>query len=145
MANWNLRFVELAKHVASWSKDESVKVGVIIADEDNRVVSIGYNGFPSGCDDSKTERYQRPMKYLYTEHGERNAIYNAARTGAKTFGCTMYLDWFPCADCARGVIQSGLKRLVCGKPNFEDERWGDSFKAAFEMLEEAKVEIVFHS
>ena len=144
MANWNERFVVLAQHVATWSKD-STKVGAIIADEDNRVVSMGYNGLPSGCNDSTPERLERPMKYMYFEHAERNAIFNAARTGSKTLGCTMYMDWFPCADCARGIIQSGLKRLVCSRPNFNDERWGESFKASYEMMDEANVEIVFHS
>ena len=67
MANWDERFHEMAKLVASWSKDTNTKVGAVIVDQDNIVMSMGYNGFPRGCDDSIESRYDRPDKYLYTE------------------------------------------------------------------------------
>lgn len=144
MANWNKRFIELTKHIATWSKDKSVGTCAVIANIDNRIVSIGYNGFPSGCNDEILERYDRPAKYLYTEHAERNAIYNAAMLGISTKNCIMYLMWFPCADCARAIIQSGIKKLVCYQPNFNDSKWGDHFKAAFEMLNESNIEIEYY-
>jgi dCMP deaminase len=142
MANWTKRFMELTKHIAGWSKDKSIGTCAVIVDDDNRVVSIGYNGFPSGCNDEIQSRYERPEKYLYTEHAERNAVFNAARLGVSTKGCTMYLMWFPCADCARSIIQAGIKKLVCNKPDL-NSHWGDHFKAAIEMLDEAKVEVIY--
>lgn len=141
--NWDKRFLELAQHIANWSKDRSTKVGAVIADSNHRLVSIGYNGFPSGISDEVDSRHNRPAKYMYTEHAERNALYTAARNGTNVEGCTMYLQWFPCADCARGIIQSGIKRLVCTPPNFNLEEWRASFMVAHEMLVEADIELKF--
>ena len=62
--DWKERFIELAKHVAGWSKDKSTGVGAIIVDDDKRVVSMGYNGFPAGCDDEVESRHERPAKYM---------------------------------------------------------------------------------
>jgi dCMP deaminase len=139
MVNWNKRFLELSEHIATWSKDKSVGICAIIASSDNRILSIGYNGFPSGCDDSKPERYERPDKYLWTEHAERNAIYNAVRNGINIRGSIMYLRWFPCADCARAIIQSGIAKVVCDEPDINDERWGKHFEVAIQMFKECGV------
>lgn len=143
MADWNKRFIELSKHIATWSKD-SKKVGCVISNNDNRIVSVGYNGYPTGCDDTKLERKERPLKYSFTEHAERNAIYNASRIGVSTKDCTMYLMWFPCDDCARAIIQSGIKKLVCSKPDLDDDRWGEKFKISLEMLNEVEIEIEYY-
>jgi dCMP deaminase len=143
MTNWNERFVKLAEHIGGWSKDTSVGVGAIIADDRHRVISIGYNGFPSGCNDSIEFRYDKPVKYLFTEHAERNAIYTAASLGVSTRECIMYLAWFPCADCARAIIQSGIKELVCKEPDLVGSTWSDSFRAAIEMLNESGVKITY--
>jgi dCMP deaminase len=141
MGNWDNKFVELSNLVASWSKDTNTKVGAVIVDEDNIVLSMGYNGFPRGCDDSIECRYEKPHKYLYTEHAERNSLYHAARHGVSLKGCTMYVTMFCCSDCARGIIQSGIKRVVAPTPDVDHEKWGEHFKAAICMLEEANVEI----
>ena len=141
--DWNKRFVDLAQYVSGWSKDKSRGIGAIIADDEHRVISMGYNGFPAGCDDNIEARHERPLKYFYTEHAERNAIYNAAKNGATLNGSTMYLQWFPCADCARGIIQSGIKKVVCTEPDFTIPKWGESFKIGHEMLTEAKIEIEY--
>lgn len=143
MVNWNNRFIELTKHISTWSKDKSTGTCAIIANKDNRIISIGYNGFPSGCNDEIEARHERPLKYLYTEHAERNAIYNAARVGVITNGCTMYLMWFPCADCARAIIQSGIIKLVCHKPDLNMPKWGEHFKVGMEMLNEAGIELEY--
>jgi dCMP deaminase len=139
MADWGLRFKELALHVASWSKDKSTKVGAIIVDDDRNPLAIGYNGFPRKCRDDVEERYERPLKYKWTEHAERNAIYTAARNGVRIEGATMYLFWFPCVDCARGIIQSGIREIYCDEPNFQDERWGEDFKISDQMFKEAGI------
>lgn len=143
MNHWDERFIELAKLVASWSKDRSTKVGAVIVGPEKTILSVGYNGFPRKVDDNIEERHQRPIKYFWTEHAERNAIYNCARNGVKIEGATMYLHWFPCVDCARAIIQSGISTLVCIQPDFSQEKWGEEFKISLEMLEEAKVVIKY--
>jgi dCMP deaminase len=144
MADWDKRFIELANLVSSWSKDKTTKVGAIIIDDDNHdIVSVGYNGFPRDSDDSKEDRYQPPQKYFYTEHAERNALYNAARNGKSTNNKIMYVQFFPCVDCARGIIQSGIKKLITPEPDFNNVKWGESVKIAKELLDECGVEIKY--
>lgn len=141
---WHLRYIGLAQHVSEWSGDRSTKVGAVIVGPNNRVVSVGYNDFPSGVLD-KEERHQRPDKYLYTEHAERNAIYNARLIPE---GSTLYLNWTgcPCTDCTRAIIQSGVKRVIVpeGKP-FGGVGTGSHYHiegASEEMLTEAGVEYI---
>jgi len=145
MANWNKNFMDLAFHVSQWSKDRSTKVGAVIVDDKKTVISMGYNGFPRGCDDDKEERHERPMKYLYTEHAEKNAIYNAARNGNSLDGKTLYVTTlFPCVDCAKAIIQSGIKKVVATKPDFDHERWGESFKVSLELFRETDVIVEYY-
>jgi len=143
MSNWDLKFIDLSKLVSTWSKDTNSKVGAVIVDDDNIVLSMGYNGFPRGCDDSIETRYDKPTKYLFTEHAERNALYHAARHGVSLKDCTIYVTMFCCSDCARGIIQSGIKKVVAPTPDVDHEKWGIHFKAAIQMLEEANVEMKF--
>jgi len=103
---------------------------------------MGYNGIPRGCDDTEECRYERPTKYLFTEHAERNAIYHAARHGVSLKDCKMYVTLFPCADCARAMIQSGITKIIAPEPNLDHEVWGEHFKAAIQMMEEANIEII---
>jgi dCMP deaminase len=140
--DWDKRFLDLAEHISTWSKDQSRKVGAIIVNDDKRVVSFGYNGFPSGVDDDKEERHERPVKYDWVVHAEENAIANAARIGVSTKGTTIYLNLFPCARCAGVLINSGIKKVVVSKePDFEDSKYGEEFKISKQKLSEAKVEI----
>ena len=139
---WDVRFFELAKHIASWSKDRSTKVGAVIVNEKDRVVkSMGYNGFPRGIDDDNDEYHKRPAKYKWAEHAERNAIYNAARNGIAIEGCTMYVTFFPCTDCARSIIQSGIQRVVAPQPNLKNEKWGEDFKLSLEMFMQSGISV----
>lgn len=142
MEKWDKKFIKLSKHVSVWSKDKNKKVGAVIVDSDNIVLSMGYNGIPRGCDDTDESRYERPTKYLFTEHAERNAIYHAARHGVSLKECKMYVTLFPCADCARAMIQSGITKLVAPEPNLNHEVWGEHFKAAIQMMKEANVEVI---
>lgn len=140
--DWNKRYLELAEYISNWSKDLSRGVGAVIVDIDNRVVSFGYNGFPSGVNDNIEERHSRPAKYDWTVHAEENAVVNAARIGASTKNCTIYLNLFPCARCSGLIINAGVKKVVCSKkPNFQDDKYGDEFKISYEKLQEAGVEI----
>lgn len=138
-------FINLCGNIATWSKDKSSKVGAIAVGPDNEIRSVGYNGFPRGINDDIEERYERPDKYLFTEHAERNCVYNAARMGTSLKDCTMYLQWFPCADCARAIIQSGITKIFATNPDLSHSRWGEHFRAAKQMLEEAGVEIVYYT
>lgn len=142
--SWYTRYMDLARHVSTWSKDKSTKVGCVIVAPDMRtVVAMGYNGFPRGVYDDMQCRHERPLKYKWTEHAERNAIYNAAHKGISLQGCKMFVPWFPCCDCARAVIQTGITELYCHKPDLSDERWGADFVISLEMLGEAEVEVVY--
>lgn len=134
---WDDRWLELAKVVASWSKDRSRGCGAVIVDDRQNVVSLGWNGFPRGVDDNVDSRHERPAKYKWTEHAERNAIYNAAANGHATRGCVMVIPWYPCADCARAIIQAGIQGIVCVEPVWDDPVWGADFTIAMEMMAEA--------
>jgi dCMP deaminase len=136
---WDKRFMELATKIGSWSKDESRQVGCVIVGPNREVRSIGYNGFPKKIDDTPRVRHSRPDKYYWTEHAERNAIYQAARVGIPLEGCTMYLPWFPCVDCARAIVQTGLVRLVSAEPDLTDAQWGEHFSVAMTILKEAEI------
>jgi dCMP deaminase len=141
MANWDQRFMELARHVATWSKDKSRQVGCVIVGPDNTVRALGFNGFPRGLNDDEEARHQRPAKYLWTEHAERNAIYTAAKNGVPLSGTRMYMPWFPCVDCARAIVQVGIVELNVKAPDLSDPQWGDSFVVSIELLEEAGVRV----
>ncbi|WP_300778894.1 dCMP deaminase family protein [Enhydrobacter sp.] len=138
---WDRRFLELASLIGGWSKDRSAGTGCVIVGSDRLLRSSGYNGFVRGIDDNIAERHERPAKYSWTEHAERNAIYNAARLGISLEGCTAYVNWFPCIDCARALVQAGIVRLVGLESNHLDSRWGAEFTFATEMLRESGVEI----
>jgi dCMP deaminase len=141
--SWKKWHLGLANYVAGKSKDRSTKVGAVIVDDDNTVIATGFNSFPRGVNDDIDERHERPAKYKWTEHAERNAIYNAARQVLK--GTTLVLQYppCPCHDCTRGVIQSGIKKIIVPKtaafPGVGD--WDESLAIAREMLEEAGIEI----
>lgn len=134
--SWDKKFMGLANYIAKWSKDPSTKVGAVIVNSDKRVVSLGYNGFPQGVDDSVVERYERPAKYKYTEHSERNAIFSAARLGVSLVGCTIYCNYLPCADCARAIIQSGIVKVVYEK---DATNSGSADPETLEMFNEAGI------
>lgn len=139
---WDERYMGLSRHIAEWSKDRSTKVGAVIVGPDNEPRSMGYNGFPRNVDDDVEERHERPVKYKFTEHAERNAVYNAARVGIPLKGCRIYVPWIPCSDCARAIIQSGITEIVTDNIDVP-ERWRDDFLVALELLDEAGILIRF--
>lgn len=146
--DWDIHFIKMAELNASKSKDRSTKVGALIVGPDNEIRSAGFNGFPMGTNDDVGCRHERPAKYLWTEHAERSSIYLAARTGTPLKGCRMYLNWFPypCADCARGVIQSGIIEVIGPNRPFVSANnpkgradWEASFVVTREMFQESGV------
>jgi len=143
---WVEYFQNLAHNVKLKSKDERTQVGAVIVGKDKEIVSTGYNSFPRGINDEFEKRQERPEKYYWFEHAERNAIYNAARIGVSTKGCTMYLTCgIPCADCCRGIINSGIVRIFCERNMGPSSNiWDDHAERSWEMFDEAGVEVQFY-
>lgn len=140
--DWNKYFLEMARLVASKSKDPSTKCGCVLT-LDNAVVSTGYNGLCSGMEYSENVN-ERPYKYLVYEHAERNSIYLAAKRGSKTEGCKAYITGPPCSDCARALIQAGIKEVIVPvKHNFiermNDKQWKESCEVAMSLLEKCGI------
>jgi len=140
-ANWDKRFMDLASHVSSWSKDNFTQVGCVVVDDSNTVLSLGYNSFPRNADDDVESRHERPKKNLYMVHAEANAIYNSSRMGVSLLNATAYVTYFPCHECAKAIINSGIKKIVTYRPDFSHPRWGESFTISNEILKETGVEI----
>lgn len=143
-SKWDQYFLKMVDLVADKSKDRSTKCGAVIVGPDMEVLSTGYNGFPRGVNDDIESRHERPAKYTYTEHAERNAIFNAARSGIALKGTTMYIAWSgaPCAECSRAVIQAGIAHVVAPKDKKfagKGSQWDYSLSQGMEMLLEAGV------
>ncbi|MBQ8660860.1 MAG: dCMP deaminase family protein [Alphaproteobacteria bacterium] len=144
---WHKRFMEVAELVKTWSKDPSLKVGAVVVGPDREIRSTGYNGLVRGVDDNKPERLERPTKYDFFEHAERNAVYNACLIGASLKGCVIYVTAMPCPDCARAIIQSGIKMVVTRRveadANAPAGTWRDKLVYSEEMFREAGVEYLY--
>ena len=139
MSKWDNRYMELAKSVAGWSKDPSSQIGAVAVNEKGQILTTGYNGFPRGINDDDRLN-DRPTKYKYIVHAEQNAIYNATYNGVSLYGATMYVAGLPCcSDCAKGIIQVGIKRVVMdGDP--QNDRWKESVDLTLSMFDEAGIE-----
>ena len=138
---WDQRFIELAKHIANWSKDPSTKVGCVVVGEDREIRSTGFNGFPRGIKDDEERLLDREQKYPLICHAEENAIMHAARIGISLKGSTAYVTWPPCSRCARSLIQSGIKEIVYPTPGEIPERWVEDFNISNSMISEAGVSV----
>ena len=136
---WDLRFLKLAHHVAGWSKDQSTQVGAVIADKRNRIISLGFNGFPAQVTDHSTDR---ETKLLRTIHAEDNAILCAQRN---LDHATIFVTHPPCARCAAKIIQSGISRVVSWNPpeSFK-ERWAADLAEASDMYRSAAIEFTVY-
>lgn len=137
LKKWDLRFLEMARNAASWSKDPSTKVGAIIVDDDKRVISVGYNGFPKGVSDD--ERLDdREEKYKMIVHAERNALLFANKD---VKNCSIYTyPFMPCSVCAGMIIQAGIKRVVTVRNN--NSRWQKDFAVSLQMFKESEVDLI---
>jgi len=134
---WDTRFLGLAAHISSWSKDPSSQVGAVITDG-NRIISLGYNGFAAGVHDSVERLEDRNCKLNLTIHAEENAMIFAKRD---ITGCTVYVTHPPCPRCASKLVQEEIKRIVFISPS-EDflSRWSDDLILSYQMYEEAGIE-----
>ena len=136
--------LQQAEKEALNSPDMDTKVGCVIKTQNDGLIKA-CNDFPAGIMPMRA-RCTRPIKYAYIEHAERNAIYSAARNGISLSGAMIYLTLFPCIDCARGIIQSGIKRLVCRqKPDLSDEKWGRDFVTVLSLFEEVNIIVLYQN
>jgi dCMP deaminase len=144
---WNEYFLGIAEQVKLKSKDKNTQIGAVIVGVDKEILSTGYNSFPRGLDDTIEERQERPEKYYFMEHAERNAIYNAARVGTPIKDSSIYItSGVPCMDCARGIINSGIKKVYCKRicTTTNKDMWDEHQKRSIDMLHECGVDVIFY-
>jgi dCMP deaminase len=145
MNKWDQRYLALAKEVSTWSKDPSTQVGAVTVGSKKEVLSQGFNGFPRGIKDSDERYNNRETKYKLVVHAEMNAIYNATYSGTSLDGATLYVYGLPiCSECAKGIIQVGIKKVVVEKSK-ELDNWNESVQLSKKMFDEAGVELIINN
>lgn len=139
---WDQKFMGLARHISTWSKDPSTKVGAVIVDDRRCVRSHGYNGFPRGIADTAERLYDRDWKLAHTVHAERNAILNAP---VPVLGCVLYITAAPCGDCVLEIIQGGIREVVIPvasqDPFAERADWAEKLQAGLSDLVEVGIPV----
>jgi dCMP deaminase len=140
---WDHRYLALAEQVSKWSKDPSRQIGAVAVGSKGQVLAQGYNGFPRGIEDSLTKYYDREVKYKYVVHAEMNVIYNATYNGVSLDCATIYVHGLPvCSDCAKGIIQVGIKRVVMPKQEIPSH-WKESWALTQSLFTQAGVKYDF--
>lgn len=141
ITKWDNKFIELAKNISTWSKDPSTKIGAVAVGDKRQILATGYNGFPRGIKDYSDRLETRETKYKYTIHGEMNCIYNATFNGVSLDGSSLYVYGLPvCSECAKGIIQVGIKQVFMCYPEDISHKWNESGLQTKEMFHEANVE-----
>jgi len=141
LSKWDERYMDIAKRIAAWSKDPSRKIGAVAVGSKGQILSQGYNGFPRGILDSSERYNNRERKYQLVVHAEMNVIYNATFNGVSLDGASMYVYGLPvCSECAKGIIQVGVRRVVILTEDVVPDIWTNSFKITEKVLSEAGVE-----
>lgn len=136
---WDIRYLELAKQLSTWSKDPSSKIGAVAIGDKGQVLSCGYNGFPRNIVDSNERLDDREQKYNYIVHAEMNVIYNASYNGVSLDNSTLYVYGLPvCKSCSLGIVQVGIRRVVMPHQKITD-RWLDSWIQSRRIYKEAGV------
>ena len=133
---WDKRFLELAKLVSTWSKDPSTGIGAVITNNKNRIISLGFNGYPHGIKDEGLEN--REEKLYRIIHAEQNALAFAFRS---VEGCTLYCTHCPCSQCASMIIQREIKKVVFPKKIEQvfTERWQHQINISLELFKESGI------
>jgi dCMP deaminase len=144
VSKWDSRFLRIAEEVANWSKDPGTKVGCVIV-KDRRILATGYNGFPSGLSDDLSLYLNRDYKLSVVVHAEKNAFFNAAKTGANTENSTVYVTFPPCSQCASAMIQAGVVNVYCPDPVLSPPRWRPNFILASNLLVQAGLKITYYT
>lgn len=140
---WDERYLDLAAGVAGWSKDPSRKIGAVAVGSKGNVLAQGFNGFPRGISDTADRYDDRTRKYELVVHAEMNVIYNASYNGVSLDGSTLYVHGLPaCSECAKGIIQVGIKRVVMRDQEIPT-LWQQSWTKTESMFNEAGVSYEF--
>lgn len=145
MEKWDKRFVELSQYVSEWSKDPNAKVGAVVVAERGGAMTLGYNGFPMGVEDSAERLEDSDIKLELVVHAEQNALIAA---GPKANGATIYVWGKPvCARCAGAIIQAGIKRVVALSPDSvpAESKWHKTGKLSIEMFKETGIQVDFYT
>jgi dCMP deaminase len=138
---WKHRYMELAWHIGTWSKDPSTQVGCVAIGDDGQVLSQGYNGFPRKFDDDIELYLDREEKYKYIVHAEMNCIYHATLNGISLKGSTFFVSGLNvCHECAKAIVQTGVKKVITKPKKLYKLKWQESFKTAKEILKQGGVE-----
>lgn len=140
---WSGRLLKLCNDISEWSKDQSTRVGAMITTQDGSPVSWGFNGMPMGIDDTIESRHERPEKYRWMAHAERNAMDLAPRGDLS--GCVMFVNFSPCPTCSQSIIQRKIATVVVDERFTADkmpDRWKEDMLMAVEMLKEAGVNVL---
>jgi dCMP deaminase len=138
---WRNRYLLLAKHFSTWSKDPSTQVGAVAVSDYGLILSEGWNGFPRGIQDTQDRLGDRQIKYNYMVHSEKNLIYNATYNGVSLLNSNLYVYGLPvCSECAKGVIQVGIKSVyvLTDSMNIRDT-WVESWKKTTDMFDEVGI------
>lgn len=140
---WNIRYMSMAKEVASWSKDPNTKVGAVAVGSKGQILSQGFNGFPRGIADVQERLEDRETKYKYVVHAEMNVIYNATYSGVSLDGSKLYVYGLPvCSECAKGIIQVGVKEVYVAQECIDlRPHWFESFQHTLDMFSEAGIKV----
>jgi len=142
MTDWDDRYLDLAEHFASWSKDPSSKIGAVAVGEHGQILSQGYNGFPRGVEDTLHRWHDKKINVV---HAEKNVIYNASLNGVSLNDSTLYVFGLPvCNECAKAIIQVGIKRVVFRAPpkdnGYINLKWEKAWSITKAMFREAGVD-----
>lgn len=140
--SWHEKYLGLARHIATWSKDPSKQIGAVAVGNVGEILATGYNGLPRGIEDTEFRLTNREEKYRLVVHAEMNCIYNATHNGVSLHNATLYVWGLPvCSECAKGIIQVGIRHVVM--PKVENDvvpiKWAQSFLATADMFDEAGV------
>ncbi len=134
--SWDEYFMGIALLSEQRSKDDSTQVGACIVSADHKILSVGYNGMPTGCDDNsmpwEREGCALDTKYIFVCHAELNAILN--NDGGSLKGAALYTTLFPCNECAKAIIQSGIKTVVYRSDKYADSDSVIAAKKMFDMV-----------
>lgn len=134
-------YSSLTNAIASFSKDPHKKVGSIFLNPDTlQILSTGYNGFPRKVKEHK-QRWNKKNKYDWVVHSELNGIFNATRNGVNLENSILFTTKFPCNECSKGIIQSGIKEIYTYKPDLNHKIWGEKSKISLQMFKETNINI----
>ena len=137
---WDRKFLALAQHISTWSKDPSKKIGAVAVGRNRNILATGYNGFPKGIMDTEERLNDRETKYELVVHAEMNCIYNAVENGVSLKGAHLYVYGLPiCHECAKGVVQVGIGRVIVEDTVCTIKRWSDSFDKSKRIFHEGNV------